>query len=48
MIQKDHEDFENSTDCWICKKGYQEDEVRVKDHDRIIWKYRGFGRQDVI
>ena len=36
MIQKDHEDFENSTDCWICNKGYQEDEVRVKDHDRII------------
>ena len=39
MIQKDHEYFDNSTDCWICKKGYQEDEedeVRVKDHDRII------------
>ena len=43
MIQKDHEDFENSTDCWICKKGYQEDEVRVKDHDRIIENIEDLG-----
>ena len=27
IIKEDHEDFKNSTKCWICKKAYEEDEV---------------------
>ena len=39
MNKKDNEDFKNSIRCWICKKAYEEGEVRVKDHDHIIGKY---------
>ena len=30
MTERDHEDFNNSTKCWICKKAYEEGEVKVK------------------
>ena len=32
MTKKDNEDFENSTKCWICDKGYIADDVKVRDH----------------
>ena len=35
MIKNDHEYFENSTNCWIWIKTYEEDEVKVKYHDHI-------------
>ena len=40
MSKKDQEDFNNSTKCWICKKAYEEDEVKVKDHNHITGKFR--------
>ena len=35
MIKNGHEYFENSTNCWICIKRYEKDEVKLKDHDHI-------------
>ena len=30
----------NSAKCYICKKAYEEGEVKVKDHNPITAKYR--------
>ena len=30
MIEKDHEDFNNSSKCCICKKAFEGSEVKVK------------------
>ena len=38
MTKKNHEDFENSIKCCICKKDYEEGEVKVKDQDHITGK----------
>ena len=46
MSKKDQEDFNNSTKCWICKKAYEEDEVKVKDHNHITGKFRECKRQE--
>ena len=46
MTEKDHEDFKNSTKCWICKKVYEEREVKVKDHDHVTRKYQGSAHQE--
>ena len=39
MATKDHDDFENSTKCWIFKKENEEGEVKVQVHDHIDGKY---------
>ena len=39
MTKNDHEDFKDSAKCWICKKAYEESEVKVKDHDHITGEY---------
>ena len=39
MTMKDHESFNNSSKCWICKKEYDEGKVRVKDHHPGTGKY---------
>ena len=41
MTKNDHEDFENSNKCWICKKKYEEDKIEVTYHDHISVKYQG-------
>ena len=41
MTEKYHEDFNNSNKCWICKRAYEEGEVKVKDHNQSTAKYRG-------
>ena len=46
MTKKDHEDFENSTKCWICDNGYIDGDVKVKDHCHIIGKYRVSAHRD--
>ena len=40
MIKEDYEDFKKSTRSWICKKPFEEDDVKVKHHDYINEKYR--------
>ena len=39
MTKKDHEDFKNSNECWICKKACEEGEVNIKDRGYISGKY---------
>ena len=41
MIEKEHGDFNNSITCWICKKAYEEGEMKIKDHDHITGIYQG-------
>ena len=41
MTEKNNEDFENSTKCWICDNDYIDDDVKVRDHFHITGKYRG-------
>ena len=35
MIKKDNEDFENSTNKWICDNDYIDGDIKVRDHDYI-------------
>ena len=43
---KKHEDFKNSTKCWICRKTYEEGEAKVKLQDIIIEKYQESTHQE--
>ena len=38
MTKKDHTK-KSSAISWICNKVYEENEMRVKDHDHITGKY---------
>ena len=40
MTKKGHQDYKNFTKYWICRKACEEIEVKVKNHDHIIGKYR--------
>ena len=40
MTEKDNEDFENSSNCWISDNGYTDIDVKVRDHCQITGKYR--------
>ena len=40
MTEKNNEDFENFTKCWICDNDYIDDDVKVRDHFHVIGKYR--------
>ena len=42
MPEKDHE----STKCCVCKKSYEEGEVKVKNHDDITGKHQESVHQD--
>ena len=46
MTKTDMEDFESYTEYWICKKEYEEGEVKVKDLDHITGRYRRSAHQD--
>ena len=36
-FKRDDGDLENATNCWICDKGYDDDDdVKVKDHCHIL------------
>ena len=39
ITKRGHEEFKNSTKCFVCKKVYEKGEVKVKDHDHITRKY---------
>ena len=41
MTKKEDEDFENSNKCWIYDNVYVDSGAKVRDHCRIIGKYRG-------
>jgi len=43
--EEDKANFETSTNCWICRKDFEEGEVRVRDHCHFTGKYRGAAHQ---
>ena len=45
MNEEDKADFETSTNCWICRKDFEEGELRVRDHCHFTGKYRGAAHQ---
>ena len=46
MTEKDNEDFENSTTCWICYNVYFDGDDKVRDHCHITGKYRSSAHID--
>ena len=46
MTKKDHDDFKNSTKCWICDNMYVDGDVKVRGHCHITGKYRGSAHKD--
>ena len=46
MTEKDNEDFENATKCWISDNDYIGNDLKVKDHCRITGQYRGSAHAD--
>ena len=43
--EEDKDKFETSTNCWICRKDFEEGEVRVRNHCHFTGKYRGAAHQ---
>ena len=39
--EKEAEDFNNATDCWICKGEFGENKKKVRDHCHFTGRYRG-------
>ena len=46
MTKKDNEDFENSSECWLCDNDYIDGDVEVRYHCHITRKYRGSAHRD--
>ena len=46
MTEKDNEDFENSTKCWICDHVYVESDAKVRNHCHTTGKHRGSAHRD--
>ena len=40
MSKEDNEDFEKSTNCWLCDNDYNDNDVKVRDNCHITGKYR--------
>ena len=43
---ENHENFENSTKCWIYGNNYVDNDVKVRDHCHISGKFRGSAHGD--
>ena len=46
MTEKDNEDFENSTKCWICDNDYVDSNLKVREYCHITRKYRDSAHRD--
>ena len=46
MNKKDNEDFEDSTNCWICDNDYFDNDIKLRDHCHITRKYRASAHRD--
>ena len=46
MTKGDEEDYQKSTNCWICDNTYVDGDVKLIDHCHITGKYRGSGHRD--
>ena len=41
MTEKEEEQFQSSSTCWICEKLIVNDKKKVRDHCHITGKFRG-------
>ena len=41
VTKEGSEDFKNSIKCWVCDKGYVDNDVKVRDYSYISGKYWG-------
>ena len=41
ITDKEREQYENETRCWICKGEFDDDDKKVKDHCHFTGRYRG-------
>ena len=41
MTEEEENLFQKSNSCWICKKLFDNDEEKVRDHCHITGKFRG-------
>lgn len=41
MIKKDDDNFERSTNYWVCNMDFLYNNVKVKDHSCITGKHKG-------
>jgi len=41
LTEKDKTNFEKATECWICKKPFEDGEKKVRDHCHYTGKFRG-------
>ena len=46
MTIENDEDFEKSTNWWICYNDFVNGDVKVKDHCHITGKYRGSAHEE--
>ena len=44
MIEKEEHLFQESNNCWICKKLIDNDDEKVRDHCHVTGKFRGAAR----
>jgi len=43
--EEDKANFETLMNCWICRKDFEDGEVRIRDHCHFTGKYRGAAHQ---
>ena len=41
MSEKENEQFQSSSTCWICEKLIHDDDVKVRDHCHVPGKFKG-------
>ena len=41
LTKKEQSEFENAKICWICQKGFEEKDKKVRDHCHFTGKFRG-------
>ena len=41
LTKKKQTEFENAKICWICQKGFEKKDKKVRDHDHFTGKFRG-------
>ena len=46
MTEKEEHLFQESNNCWICKKLIENDDEKVRDHCHITGKFRGAAHWD--
>ena len=45
MSAEDTQKFQAAKECYLCRKAFREQEVKVRDHDHVTGKFRGAAHQ---